>query len=602
MSAMFNIEKLIRNGVQNHGGSKKVRFKQLGPGISVKHESMEYIFKSMFGLSGPKIVGGSLTGKLLDHGDALERHKVDIACFQETKWKVIITREENGYKLWYSGSRATRNGVGVVLKASLEDKVVHVNVNRSNDRIISLTLVIKGETVNVIPLGGPCTQTDYLLVRRGDLKACKDCSLSRSIMLFTTQTFTSDAYRMWNTLARIIKDAAEEALGVVIGISKTHKTRRGSWWLSEEVRSKLAVKQTRFKELLSCREGNQEDRLRAHERIRRRKDLGDISFIKYERGGSKAYCRNSNLEDQPGRSKDFLTGDGEKQARRSGLNPHRSLERSRGRGRIDEDVSHRIKATKWGAATRFLCDRNVPFKLEGKFYSVTIRPAMLYRLECWPITKALANRVKVAELRMLRWTCGKTMLDMIPNRVYRAELEVSTIINKMKEGQLRWFEHARRRPQSAPVRRVDALVVDGLRRRDRPKLRPLEDNNIKLLDITGLDQLEQQLNSFLQQVKIREVHNVFFVEEIKGVGQLLSLLTNSIIFLQVHDFTYRVPPHEVMELKMGVVKALKDQEMQLKKERKYMMDEIMAAGMDGINNDSDAAEPQPPVMGVQITW
>nr|GEW50417.1 transcription factor, K-box [Tanacetum cinerariifolium] len=76
--------------------------------------------------------------------------------------------------------------------------------------------------------------------------------------------------------------------------------------------------------------------------------------------------------------------------------------------------------------------------------------------------------------------------------------------------------------------------------------RPLEENNIKLLDITGLDQLEQQLNSFLQQVKIKE-------------------------------------------------------EMQLKKERKYMMDEIMAAGMDGINNDSDAAEPQPPVMGVQIT-
>nr|GEY24793.1 transcription factor, K-box [Tanacetum cinerariifolium] len=34
--------------------------------------------------------------------------------------------------------------------------------------------------------------------------------------------------------------------------------------------------------------------------------------------------------------------------------------------------------------------------------------------------------------------------------------------------------------------------------------RPLEENNIELLDMTGLDQLEQQLNSFLQQVKIRE--------------------------------------------------------------------------------------------------
>ncbi|GJT23386.1 hypothetical protein Tco_0893323 [Tanacetum coccineum] len=77
--------------------------------------------------------------------------------------------------------------------------------------------------------------------------------------------------------------------------------------------------------------------------------------------------------------------------------------------RIDEDVTHRIKATwlKWRAATGVLCDRNIPLKLKRKFYRVDIRPAMLY---------------------------GK-------------------------------------RPQSAPVRRVEALVVDGLRRRGRPKLR-----------------------------------------------------------------------------------------------------------------------------------
>nr|GEY79847.1 putative RNA-directed DNA polymerase [Tanacetum cinerariifolium] len=73
--------------------------------------------------------------------------------------------------------------------------------------------------------------------------------------------------------------------------------------------------------------------------------------------------------------------------------------------------------------------------------------------------------------RMLRWTCGKTMLDMIPNGVYREELEVETIINKIREGRLRWFGHVRRRPKSAPVRRVEALVIDGMRRRSRPKLR-----------------------------------------------------------------------------------------------------------------------------------
>ena len=63
------------------------------------------------------------------------------------------------------------------------------------------------------------------------------------------------------------------------------------------------------------------------------------------------------------------------------------------------------------------------------------------------------------------------MLDMIPNGVFRAELEVETIISKMREGRLRWLGHVRRRPQTAPVRRVEELRVDGLRRRGRPKLR-----------------------------------------------------------------------------------------------------------------------------------
>ncbi|GKE47080.1 craniofacial development protein 2, partial [Tanacetum coccineum] len=329
---------------------------------------------------------GSLTGKLLELVDALERRKVDIACFQETKWKGASNREANGYKLWYSGSPTARNGVGVILKAGLKDKVVHVN--RCSDRIISLTLVIDGETVNVISAyapqvglsevekttfwdsldkvvrecptsqrlilggdlnghigaategyagvhggfgygarneegraildfatahdlgivnshfkkrdhhlitfqsGGRCTQIDYLLVRRGDLKACKDCRvfpreacssqhsllaldilfksvqrkregsalpriLWKNLMGDATEAFKSrvpkgvstwvealaacDADSMWNTLASIIKDAAKATLGVAIGTSKTHTARRESWWLYENVQSIVAV-------------------------------------------------------------------------------------------------------------------------------------------------------------------------------------------------------------------------------------------------------------------------------------------------------------------------------------------------------------------------
>ncbi|GJS12170.1 zinc finger, CCHC-type containing protein, partial [Tanacetum coccineum] len=102
-------------------------------------------------------------------------------------------------------------------------------------------------------------------------------------------------------------------------------------------------------------------------------------------------------------------------------------------GRIEDDVSHRIQVgwLKWRGATGILCDKKVPLKLKGKFYRVAIRPAMMYGSECWPLTKAQANRMEVAEMRMLRWTCE---------------------------------DHN-------PVRRVESLTVDGARRRGRPKLR-----------------------------------------------------------------------------------------------------------------------------------
>ncbi|GJY90157.1 retrovirus-related pol polyprotein LINE-1, partial [Tanacetum coccineum] len=866
---------------------------------------------------------------------------------RETKWKGSSNKEVNSYKLWYSGSHTARNGVGVILRACLKDKVVHVN--RCSDKIISLTLVIKGETVKVINAyapqvggdlnghigattegysgvhggfgygvrnkegrsildfatahdlavvnacfkkrdhhlitfqsGGRCTQIDYLLVRRGDLKACKDCKVfpgeacsSQHRLLAMDTLFKRvqrrrvgsaaarilDANSMWNFLASIIRDAAKDSLGEALGSSKTHTARRESWWLCEEVQSKVAEKQARFRELLSCQEGNLEERLRAQERYklakreakkavaqakekayedlykkldskeganeifriakarqRRRRDLGDICFIKDEGGRTVTdeeeikqrwgeyfsslfntgepeghegvvdqntlplidcyYSRISQTEvrtavQKMGRNKavgpdqipieawrslgaegiSWLTslfnkiftsakmpeewrlsdvipifknkGDAqvcsnyrgikllshtmklwerviERRLRREtsvsenqfGFMPGRSavdaihlirslMEKYRKRqrdlhiafldlekaydsvlreliwktlvnkgtsrryikvirdmydgaktrvrtsignteffpldvglhqgsaispylfalildellrgiqedipwclifaddivlvsdsaeglniklenwrevlednglrvsrekteylrcdfgngeithneevdirigdkilqpkesfrylgsmlhksGRIDEDVSNRIKAAwmKWRAATGVLCDRNVPLKLKGKFYRVAIRPAMLYGSECWPITKALANRVEVAELRMLRWTCGKTLLDMIPNGVYRAQLEVETIINKMREGRLRWFEHVRRRPQPAPVRRVEDLVVDGLRRRGRPKLRWVDRIKQDMKELLLSEDMTSDRNEWRARIRI----------------------------------------------------------------------------------------------------
>ncbi|GJS42414.1 leucine--tRNA ligase [Tanacetum coccineum] len=311
---------------------------------------------------------GTLTGKFLELVDALKRKKVDIACFQETKWKGSHNREGNQYKLWYSGSTTAHNGVGVILAPNLKDKVIQVS--SISDRIMMVRLVIEEETIRVFSVYAPqvghgeaknksfwdsvddlvkeCsmtqqqliiagdlnghigaeadgfssvhggfgygvrneegrmilefaaahdlvfvnsffkkrdahiityhsgdhdTQIDYMLVRRGDLRVCKDCKVFSGEVCFSQHRLlaldinikrrprstkmavkprilwknlhgeaaeafrtrvtegvtpevggrtTTDTEQMWNRLANTIIEAAKETLKVVAGASRTH--------------------------------------------------------------------------------------------------------------------------------------------------------------------------------------------------------------------------------------------------------------------------------------------------------------------------------------------------------------------------------------------
>ena len=56
---------------------------------------------------------------------------------------------------------------------------------------------------------------------------------------------------------------------------------------------------------------------------------------------------------------------------------------------------------------------------------------------------------------------GKTMRDKIRNERIRKMIEVAQIEEKMRENQLRWFGHIQRRPTNAPVRKSDAIHIEG---------------------------------------------------------------------------------------------------------------------------------------------
>nr|GEY09376.1 hypothetical protein [Tanacetum cinerariifolium] len=391
---------------------------------------------------------GSLTRKFFELGDVLRRHKVDIACFQETKWKGSRAREGYGYKLWYSGSSIARNGVGIILAGRHKDNVVRVT--RRGDRIMAISVVIEGETVNVISAyaphvglsdadkkrfwdaldemvrecptnqrliiggdlnghidaatdgyaevhggfgfgdrneegstvlefatahdlvvanfffkkrdahlftfqsGGHNTQIDYLLVRRGDLKACKDCrafpgeacsSQHRLIIVdvllerlrhrreatgrprilwknlngeavetFRATVFerlavedmsASNADQMWNTLACVMKYAAKDSLGVAS--ARTHSTHRESWakerYKVAKREAKIAVAKAKDKayedlyKKLDSKEGVNEIYKIAKARERRR-DIGNVKYIKDE--GSRTIVREEDIRTRGG--------------------------------------------------------------------------------------------------------------------------------------------------------------------------------------------------------------------------------------------------------------------------------------------------------------
>ena len=108
---------------------------------------------------------------------------------------------------------------------------------------------------------------------------------------------------------------------------------------------------------------------------------------------------------------------------------------------------------------------------------------MLYGTECSPVKKAFEQRMEVTEMRMLRWMCGKTMMDRIRNREYREKLGVAPLSAKMREHRLRWFGHVQRSTHDAPVRRVGRIIVEGKRSRGRPRRTWDEQIKIDLHDL-----------------------------------------------------------------------------------------------------------------------
>ncbi|KAL6495858.1 hypothetical protein OROGR_030421 [Orobanche gracilis] len=94
------------------------------------------------------------------------------------------------------------------------------------------------------------------------------------------------------------------------------------------------------------------------------------------------------------------------------------------------------------------------------------------------------------------------MMDRIPNRVFRNVLEVTLISAKVREERLRWFGHVRGRLASAPVRRVESLLVVGARRRGRPMRSWEEQLRLDLKALNLSETLSADRCSWRRQIRV----------------------------------------------------------------------------------------------------
>ena len=102
-------------------------------------------------------------------------------------------------------------------------------------------------------------------------------------------------------------------------------------------------------------------------------------------------------------------------------------------------------------ASGLLCHKMIPLRRKGRVYRMVVRLALLHGAAHWPIKKSDVHRMRVAEMRMIRWMCRHMRFDKIRNQVIRGKIGVASIEDNMREARLRWFGYIRR-SMDAPAR------------------------------------------------------------------------------------------------------------------------------------------------------
>ena len=115
----------------------------------------------------------------------------------------------------------------------------------------------------------------------------------------------------------------------------------------------------------------------------------------------------------------------------------------------------------WKKVSGVLCDRKLSARVKGKMYMGVVQPATLYGMETVAVTERHVGKMKVAELKMVRWALGVTRKDKIGNVYERGIAKIAKLREKLWNARLRWYGHMKRREEGYVGKRMMEVTVPG---------------------------------------------------------------------------------------------------------------------------------------------
>ena len=105
----------------------------------------------------------------------------------------------------------------------------------------------------------------------------------------------------------------------------------------------------------------------------------------------------------------------------------------------------------------------------------------------WALRKQEEQRLHNNEMKMLRWSQGKTRKDRIKNETIRGNAKVSPINSVRTQKRLSWYGHVMRHDKTHITKSTLSTTVTGTRPRGRPKMRWLDrlKSDMRIYDINS---------------------------------------------------------------------------------------------------------------------